>query len=491
MTTDSGAGAEPAGATAEADVTGELPAGWMRATIGELCDVNPRGFDEEPGDDELISQVPMAAVEAATGRMDASTQVRYGEVKKKSLTRFQENDVLFAKITPCMENGKIAKAQGLAGGRALGSTEFHVLRSHGAVLPEYLMHFLLQPHVRRTAERNMTGAVGQRRVPRPYLAALEIPVPPLAEQHRIIAKLDDQLAHVEAGEAAAYAAQALVGELWLAFLDSLVHGDARQGIRQPELKKVAAVAAVSSGVQKSGKRRPRQNKYPFLRVANVPRGSLDLKDVHEIELFDGEIERYRLNYGDLLVVEGNGSPDQIGRAAMWRGEIEDCVHQNHLIRVTPCDALVPEYLELVWNAPSTAAQLRNVAASTSGLYTLNTSKVKSILVPVPAIRDQELLVESAASTRTMLNEAAAKAGWAATKAAGLRSALLYTAFTGALVPQDPDDEPASVLLNRIRARRAVGAKPAKRKRAPRTTSQTAPQTSGRPVSSGTQEALPL
>jgi type I restriction enzyme S subunit len=148
-------------------------------------------------------------------------------------------------------------------------------------------------------------------------------------------------------------------------------------------------------------------------------------------------------------------------------------------------------LELVWNAPSTAAQLRNVAASTSGLYTLNTSKVKSILVPVPAIRDQELLVESAASTRTMLNEAAAKAGWAATKAAGLRSALLYTAFTGALVPQDPDDEPASVLLNRIRARRAVGAKPAKRKRAPRTTSQTAPQTSGRPVSSGTQEALPL
>jgi type I restriction enzyme S subunit len=101
---------------------GRLPEGWVRARIGDLCDVNPRAFDEEPEDDDLISQVPMAFVEAESGRMDASTQVRFGDFKKKSLTRFQENDVLFAKITPCMENGKIAKAQGLIGGRALGST---------------------------------------------------------------------------------------------------------------------------------------------------------------------------------------------------------------------------------------------------------------------------------------------------------------------------------------------------------------------------------
>lgn len=124
MTTDSGTEPEPTGSGAEEDVTDGLPAGWVRATISDLCDVNPRGFDEEPDDDDLISQVPMAAVEAVTGRMDASMQVRYGDVKKKSLTRFQENDVLFAKITPCMENGKIAKAQGLTGGVRLGVPSF-------------------------------------------------------------------------------------------------------------------------------------------------------------------------------------------------------------------------------------------------------------------------------------------------------------------------------------------------------------------------------
>jgi type I restriction enzyme S subunit len=81
-----------------------------------------------------------------------------------------------------------------------------------------------------------------------------------------------------------------------------------------------SITQVQGGIQKQPKRRPVANSFPFLRVANVLRGRLDLGDVHEIELFDGEIERYRLQPGDLLVVEGNGSPDQIGRAAQWHGE---------------------------------------------------------------------------------------------------------------------------------------------------------------------------
>src|SRR5579863_8682809 len=102
-----------------------------------------------------------------------------------------------------------------------------------------------------------------------------------------------------------------------------------------EWVETGSIAEVQGGIQKQPKRKPVANMYPFLRVANVPRGRLDLSDVHKVELFDGEIERYRLRLGDLLVVEGNGSLEQIGRAAQWGGEIEDCVHQNHLIRVRP------------------------------------------------------------------------------------------------------------------------------------------------------------
>ncbi|MFD8897014.1 restriction endonuclease subunit S [Streptomyces ardesiacus] len=153
------------------------------------------------------------------------------------------------------------------------------------------------------------------------------------------------------------------------------------------------VAEVSGGIQKSPKRRPNQNHYPFLRVANVARGSLDLSDVHRVELFEGELERLSLRLGDLLVVEGNGSPDQIGRAAAWRDTIADCVHQNHLIRVRPMAGLSWRYLELAWNSPVVSDQLLSVAQSSSGLYTLSTGKLKRVLLPVPPLVEQQRIVD--------------------------------------------------------------------------------------------------
>lgn len=174
----------------------ELPPGWTIAPIRDLCLVNPRQFDETPDDADLISMVPMAAVETETGRLDGSQQVRYGDIRHKSLTPLQEGDVIFAKITPCMENGKIAVARNLCGGRAVGSTEFFVLRPLGSLIPEYLMHFLLQKNYRLQAERNMTGAVGQRRVPRSFLEETAIPAP-LAEQRRIVTTLEDHLSRLD------------------------------------------------------------------------------------------------------------------------------------------------------------------------------------------------------------------------------------------------------------------------------------------------------
>ncbi|MEU8296491.1 restriction endonuclease subunit S [Micromonospora sp. NPDC048909] len=157
--------------------------------------------------------------------------------------------------------------------------------------------------------------------------------------------------------------------------------------------RIDRVARVQGGIQKQGKRRPVKNRYPFLRVANVLRGKLDLSEVHEVELFDGELERYQLEYGDLLVVEGNGSPDQIGRAAVWDETIPECVHQNHLIRVRPSCGLLPKYLAYAWNSPKTAQHLRDVAGSTSGLYTLSTAKVKAVEIPMCPVDEQQRIVD--------------------------------------------------------------------------------------------------
>ncbi|MBQ1038940.1 restriction endonuclease subunit S [Micromonospora sp. C81] len=187
---------------------------------------------------------------------------------------------------------------------------------------------------------------------------------------------------------------------------------------------LAEVAEVQGGIQKQAKRRPVLNKYPFLRVANVHRGKLDLADVHEVELFDDELERFELRRGDLLVVEGNGSPDQIGRAATWDGSIDKCVHQNHLIRVRPTAALLHDFLELVWNSPLVARHLREVAGSTSGLYTLSTGKLKSVRLPLPPIAEQQRIIDALEDALLSLN-----AGVANLTAGSLRLDSLSRSWT--------------------------------------------------------------
>ncbi len=280
------------------------------------------------------------------------------------------------------------------------------------------------------------------------LAVFQIPLPPMTEQERIVAAIEEHLSRLDAAEASLRLAVQR-----LAVLERRTVDDAF-GKLQDRLP-AGDVAEVRGGIQKQPKRRPVDNRAPFLRVANVARGSLSLDVVHEIELFSGELDRYKLRAGDLLVVEGNGSPDQIGRSAVWRGEIEACVHQNHLIRIRPGPALDPEFLGHYWNAPSTRARLTAVASSTSGLHTLSTSKVKQVKVPVPSLALQAEIADRLTAQAVAYARLRSALLTAQIQGAALRRSVLAAAFSGQLVQQDPADEPASALLDRIRAERAT------------------------------------
>ena len=175
-----------------------LPSGWALPTLEAVADVNPK-IDKSAYPDSLtVLFVPMPAVEAGTNVIDLSRTRVFGEVKK-GYTPFREGDVLFAKITPCMENGKIAVVPALKNGLAFGSTEFHVLRPHCHVIAEYLYFFLSTRRFRRDAQRNMTGAVGQRRVPTSFVAEHPIPLPPTVEQARIVAKINTLFSELDKG----------------------------------------------------------------------------------------------------------------------------------------------------------------------------------------------------------------------------------------------------------------------------------------------------
>ena len=176
----------------------DMPNGWQVASLCMVTEVNPKLDKFSGNDNPTVSFVPMPAVGAGTGTIDVSRTRSLQDVKK-GYTHFREGDVLFAKITPCMENGKMAIVPPLKCGLGFGSTEFHVLRPNRKISAQYIYWFVSSEQFRRDAQHNMTGAVGQRRVPAPYLAHQAIPVPPAREQHRIAAKIEELFSELDKG----------------------------------------------------------------------------------------------------------------------------------------------------------------------------------------------------------------------------------------------------------------------------------------------------
>ncbi|NTW97441.1 MAG: hypothetical protein HGB28_02715 [Oscillochloris sp.] len=196
MTTTSPAPAAITAADAPA-----LPPGWVWTTVGEVAPVNQRSAAlRELPDTTAVTFVPMAAVDAESGRIQHAEARLLGQVRK-GFTSFAEGDVLFAKITPCMENGKAAIARGLASQLGFGSTEFHTLRPSEAVASEWLYYFVRQQSFRDAAASSFSGTAGQLRVPTKFLEAHPLPLPPLAEQRRIVAEVERRLSVVSALEA--------------------------------------------------------------------------------------------------------------------------------------------------------------------------------------------------------------------------------------------------------------------------------------------------
>jgi type I restriction enzyme S subunit len=171
-----------------------LPDGWRWVKLGEVCEINPsrpKNFNRSP--DVLTTFIPMSIVNEKSGLVNKPEVVPYRKVAK-GYTYFEENDVLFSKITPCMQNGKHIIARNLIDGIGFGTTEFHVLRPNSDVLPDWIHFFIRQPYFLQEATAYFTGAVGQQRVPDSFLSNY---LPPVEDQQRIATKLQELMQEVE------------------------------------------------------------------------------------------------------------------------------------------------------------------------------------------------------------------------------------------------------------------------------------------------------
>jgi len=422
-----------------------LPPGWVETTLGEVCEIvggsTPKtGTDEYWGGD--VAWLTPDDLSRHEGKViaEGSRSLTRAGYESCSTRLMPPGSVLFTSRAPI---GYVA----IAARPICTNQGFKSFIVPEGLVPDYLYWYL---HYATPTIRRMGSGTTFQEVSKKVVAGAPLLLPPTNEQRRIVEAIEEQFSRLDVAE------ESLArGSVRLSRLRDLVVDSALAG--EWQWTTVGEVAEVQGGIQKQPKRRPRENAYPFLRVANVHRSELDLADVHEIELFDGEIERYRLAVGDLLVVEGNGSIEQIGRSALWKDEIPDCVHQNHLIRVRPGSNILPSFLNAYWNAASTARRLASVASSTSGLYTLSTGKLKSLPVPVPPPSEQRRIVREVERQLSLVDALGAAIDAALRRSGSLRRAILDQAFRGTLVPHGPSNEPASVLLERVAAGRPAGA----------------------------------
>lgn len=428
----------------------DLPLGWEWTTIGEAADVQ-LGRQRSPKNHSGPHMRPYLRSANVTWAGIDVTDVKEMNFEPSEAATFEvrPGDLLLNEASGSPnEVGKPAIWKGEIDGCCFQNT---LLR----VRPKGPATAYLYWYCRSAALAGDFGRAGRgvniRHLGKQGLASFRLPLPPVSEQERIVAALDERLSRLDAAETLLAAAEERVNAL------------ARVSIRrlfdsQPwPWTTLGEIAEIKGGVTKDSKRQadPSFVEVPYLRVANVQRGRLDLDRVTTICVHPDMAKALRLEPGDVLLNEG-GDRDKLGRGWVWEGEIDGCIHQNHVFRARLQDDFDPYFVSTHANTWG-QAWFEEHGRQTTNLASINLGTLKQLPVPAPPRVVQESIVAELRRTDEARQRLIRSIGQARKRADSLRRSILASAFAGQLVPQDPDDEPALILLDRIRAERGAAA----------------------------------
>lgn len=321
--------------------------------------------------------------------------------------------------------------------------------------PRWLMWWLNTPHLRAEVVARQAGTT-RKRISRKNLGGIPFPIPPFAEQRRIVAAVEEQLSRLEAARTTLDRANTRSFGLERAAIEGAF---SKEWPRRP----LGEIAEIVGGVTRNAAREtdPDYVEVPYLRVANVQRGYLDLETVATVRTSSANAAALELRCGDVLFNEG-GDRDKLGRGWVWSGEIDRCIHQNHVFRARLNGDFDPRFVSW-WGNSFGRDWFWAHGRQTTNLASISRATLATFPVPAPSLTEQREVVARIERNLGGIARIRAEIGAANRRSLALRRAILATAFRGELVPQDPDDEPASVLLERIAAERAA-APPARRTR---------------------------
>lgn len=460
-------------------MTDSVPTGWVKITLGEL--VHPRRETVQArahGGRYLgLEHVEPQSTRIA-GTADSSSIKGTG-------VRFMAGDTLYARLRPYLNKTCAPDFDGVSSG------EFIVLPAVEWLTPRFLMYFLHQSDVVAFANARSTGT-HRPRVKWEDLATLPMGLPPLAEQKRIVAAIEEQFSRIDAGVEVLQRARWNLQRMRAAILQAAVTGRLVLQDLDAEPAERVLTRALESHDRKSTRGRseplapdlwphPIPNSWclasldmlttggkygsstkcshdgrglPVLRIPNIRDGRVvrdDLKFAIDTSL---NLSTSRVSSGDLLFVRTNGSRDLIGRAAMVGGDFEGMAFASYLIRMRPLAELVtPRYLVYAASAPSLRAEIQARAATSAGQYNLSLATLRRLPIPLPPLTEQRRIVQEIDRQYSIFDALDRAMVTAFDHERHLRRSILAEAFDGSLVPQDSSDEPAPLLLNRIKVAR--------------------------------------
>ena len=476
----------------------EVPEGWVSLTIQDVCDINPpKPKKGDIPDDASVTFVPMPAVDAEHGEI-SSPEIRPFSEVRSGFTAFRDGDVIMAKITPCMENGKAAVAGGLVSGLGFGSTEFFVLRSNGSILPQYLFHHIRQVSFRELAESNMTGSVGQKRVPKEFIANAAIPLPPLAEQHRIVAAVEALFARLDAANARLERVPGILKRFRQTVLAAACDGRLTEDWRaeSPEIEdanqllsiitktnqksnlskksqviiseeskeipstwvwtRLGSVLDLTSGIAFK-KNEYSENGVRLLQIANVTFGKIIWGQ--EAFLPENYTEKYPnlvLKSGDLLMALNRPLLGDYLKIAFLTSRDAPAILYQRVGRFDFYHADLKKYVYTFLNSPRFIEKLRADLRGVDQPFVTKRNLLR-ISIPLPPLPEQHEIVRRVDALFALADKIEAEVAAARAKTETMRQSILAQAFSGRLVPTEAElarqeareYEPASVLLERI------------------------------------------
>ena len=334
------------------------------------------------------------------------------------------------------------------------SSSLCIIRKKNIIYNKYLYHFLCSYIIKKQQDSVENGSA------QPNLSAANVmdylvPIATISEQQRIVDRIESLFAKLDEAKEKAQAVidgfetrkSAILHKAFTGELTEKWRQEQGVGLNSWENVELSRRFEIVGGVQKKPSRSPKDNPIPYLTVANVFRDRIDLSEIRYFEVFDGELDKLKLQEKDILVVEGNGSGNEIGRCAMWRSELPVCIHQNHIIRLRATNSdTIPEYVLYFLNSSMGKSIMKECAKTTTGLFNLSTGKIRTISVPFATASEQAEIVYILDGLFDKEQQARQAAEAVLDKIETMKKSILARAFRGELGTNDPTEESSVELL---------------------------------------------